>query len=366
MALRVALGRAKPWGLGYQLVLKCKLGFLGAIGSGMTGGFILDQNHLRRFPSSKQSCRHYFLPPPPPEETVHCLQFHCVIPVSNDRVSPFAQFAVKKHNEDQGGGDTVRFVRVVRASSRRVGMSIFYYITLEAVDELGDLNVYYAEVENSHLKNIKRLVEWQLVNESFSYRFQEIRYSKQYVGELQLQEAARRFSTLLLRKIQREDEDLDEAQKNKIKSVFRQNTISPSPMQILNLEKSLLNADICPKGALDLPTAASDVVVPVHDIKAYEQVYQYATFAVWTHNENEGDVIRLEEVLLASKFNNDDGLYYVLYLEALDRNEELNFYYVVVKVGQYRDELIKFHQINESLHNPLKEHWAKLIAGCVF
>ena len=77
----------------------------------------------------------------------------------------------------QGGGVTFGFVRVVRASSRRVGMSIFYYITLEAVDELGDLNVYYAEVENSHLKNIKRLVEWQLVNESFSYRFQEIRYA---------------------------------------------------------------------------------------------------------------------------------------------------------------------------------------------
>ena len=71
----------------------------------------------------------------------------------------------------------------------------------------------------------------------------------------------------------------------------------------------------------------------------------------------QGDVIRLEEVLLASKFNNDDGLYYVLYLEALDRNEELNFYHVVVKVGQYRKELIKFHQINESPHNPLKEHW---------
>lgn len=53
---------------------------------------------------------------------------------------------------------------------------MMFYITLEGVDEEnGELNVYYAEVLDCRYINFRQLIKWQLVDESFSYPFEEIR-----------------------------------------------------------------------------------------------------------------------------------------------------------------------------------------------
>lgn len=53
---------------------------------------------------------------------------------------------------------------------------IEYYITLEGIDENGDLNVYCAEVLIVSYKQEEELIKFQLVNESFTYPFEELRY----------------------------------------------------------------------------------------------------------------------------------------------------------------------------------------------
>lgn len=76
-----------------------------------------------------------------------------------------------------GGGGEIRFVRVVRASANSLGAGrVHYFITLEALCGKADMNVYYAEVLDCPDQNLMRLIKWELVNESFSYPFEELRY----------------------------------------------------------------------------------------------------------------------------------------------------------------------------------------------
>ncbi|KAL3521038.1 hypothetical protein ACH5RR_019187 [Cinchona calisaya] len=353
MALRVALNRARPWGCrrGYQLLEKVNLGFLGAIDS---SGSVVELNYFRRYPSSNQFCRHYFMPPPPPYMTVDGKCFSGVFRVPNSRVLQLAKFAVKKHNEDQGGSgdDILRLVRVVRAGTE-LDFDMLYRITLEAVDEKkGELNVYYAEVLDCLSNKTTKLICWKLVDHSFSYPYGEIRRSKRSLMSRKRCNAARKNDIIRDWLNHMSLQFMDEMISRGI--IFFEHIVHLDPLkQILDFEKSLLNAEISSGNAIDpLLTVASDVIVPVVDIESYQNIYNYALAAVRTRNTNEDDVIRLEEVLWASKSKIDGVIYYIILLEAMDGKEELNFYLTIIKVRKLVNELIKFLLINP--WNPLK------------
>ena len=68
----------------------------------------------------------------------------------------------------------MRFVRLVRAW-RSINLCESYHMMLEAVDGKGEVNLYYAEVIYDPLENVTKLVKWELVDQSFSYPFEEAR-----------------------------------------------------------------------------------------------------------------------------------------------------------------------------------------------
>lgn len=179
MALRVALHKAKPLKIcGYHLV-RGNFGFLGAISHGSVAAG--SNSRLLVFPPpasfNQSSRRHYFSPPPPPVNIAEDPNYQFgVVSVPNDDKDALAaaDFAVRMFRLSEE--PNFRFERLVRASSMRFAGSI-YYLTFEGTDGKRDLNIYYAVVLDFPSIGMKKLIRWQLVDESFSYPFQEIRLS---------------------------------------------------------------------------------------------------------------------------------------------------------------------------------------------
>ncbi|XP_027110635.1 uncharacterized protein [Coffea arabica] len=190
MALRrVVLNTARSISMvGYQLKGGHGRGFLGAINSGLDNYSYLNNRKISPFVSFSR--RHYHLPPPPPVKVFYEIpeggfNFPIDNPEDDDSTKECAQFAAKAHNEvsQDGGEDHVRFVRLVRAW-RSINLCESYHMMLEAVDGKGEVNLYYAEVIRDPLENLTKLVKWELVDQSFSYPFEEARLSEQVKEEV--------------------------------------------------------------------------------------------------------------------------------------------------------------------------------------
>nr|XP_027111105.1 uncharacterized protein LOC113730560 isoform X2 [Coffea arabica] len=358
MTLRVVLNKA----VGRQLK-GGKLGFLGAISSGCQHSIVghnssrSNNNNDTHLPSSNCWCRHYYFLPSPP--AVRVLDFPTVAGVrrvhdaeTDDRVRKLGEFAVKARNQGSAqdgvdGGVEIQFVRPVRASFK-LSMGLIYYITLEALRGKADMNVYYAEVLDCPDQNLLKLIKWEQVNESFSYPFEEIRLSKFLEKKYRRERAAAKnyLVSTLLEELELRCRIPEGAKYSEAK--FQQNW-GPG---MLNID----DGPPTPPETFYLWATFTLGIVPVFDIKTYEMVYEYAMFAIGAQFKNEDERVHLKDVLWASKSKDNNGWVYHIVLEAINGKSELDFYYAIVKASPMRQlELIKWHQIGESLRCPDEE-----------
>ncbi|KAL3521035.1 hypothetical protein ACH5RR_019184 [Cinchona calisaya] len=406
--LRAVLKKVRPLPLGRHQQLKgSKLGFMGAISNFSIIGnnpSYLNNYYNTALPSSSCWRRHYFLPPPPPPAFDDSPSFldvcyrDGIYPVEEAEIDSgaikSAEFAVKIHNQeallrsvgrekDDGDGvEEIRFVRVVRASvSPRKGP--MYYITLEALRGKADMNVYYAEVlhrpdqnqpgdqnlrelmdfldQNKQLiphhpdQSMMELIKWELVDESFSYPFEEVRLSEFLAKQFRRERVAR--NSLVRNWLTAMEQLCRNVEKSRWRwgSTKGETDSKDTPTQ--NPSSVVLKANECPptppENFVNLGRTVTRSIVLVFDIKTFEMVYKYAMFAVAAQYQNEGIRLHLKDVLCARKSKVSDGWVFEIVLEAINgQNKVENFYAIVLSTSLGLLKLIKWHQIGESFCYP--------------
>ncbi|CAI9105069.1 OLC1v1003918C1 [Oldenlandia corymbosa var. corymbosa] len=313
-------------------------------------GTILAENRYGCLPyiaaiNHHKSCRrHYFLPPAPSLSIVGDRKVtggRHIFEMDIESVLPAAEFAVTMHNtaEDRN----TRFVRVVRASYRLFNWYKYhYYLTMEGIDENGDLNVYYAEVYAFDTR--KQLLKWRLVDESFSYPYWE---------------------TSVVRNIAEKFRHNVEGYRNMPRAWLASLTLDYHNGTFGDAtERSYVTAPCSSSSYNEIEVdTRGPHVTPIYEMVDCGKIVNHALSALKRLNKQMGKETCLKEVLHASKEEVDGKVYYILLLKAMNEQKEFTFLYAIAEVSQIKEELIKWHVVDELCSDPLEINKIGVVAS---
>ncbi|CAI9105066.1 OLC1v1003915C1 [Oldenlandia corymbosa var. corymbosa] len=335
---RGVMNRAKPLGLGW--VGRRHLQLRRTESGGVVGSTVAENCSSCLAPSIpviNQSClRRYFLPPAPSlwilgDRAVFGRRH--IFELDIESVLPAAEFAVMTNNTAEEG--KIRLVRVVRASYKR-GRCYKYYLTLEGIDENDDddsLNVYYAEVHA--FDTTKQLLKWQLVDHSFSYPYWE---------------------TGVVRNIAEKFRHNVEGYRNMPRAWLASLTLDYHNGTFGDAtERSYVTAPCSSSSYNEIEVdTRGPHVTPIYEMVDCGKIVNHALSALKRLNKQMGKETCLKEVLHASKEEVDGKVYYILLLKAMNEQKEFTFLYAIAEVSQIKEELIKWHVVDELCSDPLE------------